>query len=69
MNDEIFLSRTSALHEILTAWISGIQEQTTPELTAWMQQDPTELADNLLHHLTRNGDARMLTTTLSREAR
>jgi hypothetical protein len=69
MNDEIFLARTSALHDILTAWIAGIQEQTNDELTRFMARDPAELANVLLAHLTSNVDSRMRTMTLTRKTR
>ena len=65
MNDEIFLARTAALHDILTAWISGIQEASPADLARFMQRDPALLADCLIQHLTHS-DGRVVTTTLTR---
>ena len=64
--DEFFLARTDAVPEKLTEWIEAIQKQSPDELANFMSCPPTVLAEYLLQRLTRNGDGRMLTTTLTR---
>ena len=64
--DEFFLARTDAVHEKLTEWIEAIQKQSPDELANFMSRPPAVLAEYLLQRLTRNGDGRLLTTTLTR---
>jgi hypothetical protein len=65
-HDELFLTRTSALHEKLTAWVAAVQDQSPDELEAFMRRDPATLAEFLMQRLTCSGDGRMVTTTLTR---
>ena len=64
--DEFFLARTDAVHEKLTERIEAIQTQSPDELTNFMSRPPGSSGRIPTATPARNGDGRMLTTTLTR---